>query len=116
MMGNTAAVRPKGPVHLVNNPTKPHVIVRRAFVGTRGRGKKAQRGAALLAAFGVDATNYGGPLGIPGVGPRASAHHPGTHGKHFWEHAEPEAATAAKRAAMAETVKNMARSLGSTVR
>jgi hypothetical protein len=70
---------------LVNDPTKPHTIERKAFVGTRGRGRRARKGAALLSVFGLDARNYGGPLAITGVGPRASAQHPGTRGKHFAE-------------------------------
>lgn len=83
--------KPVGLVRIVNDNTKPHTIERRAFTGTRGRGRRAQRGAAILAAFGVDAHAYGGPLSIPGIGPRASAHHPGTHGKHFVERGKEQA-------------------------
>lgn len=82
--GARAVVRWRGPVHLVNNPTKPHEIRPRAFKGTRGRGKRAQRAAGLLAAFGLDARE-GGTINIAGIGPRARAMHPGTPGKHFFQ-------------------------------
>lgn len=58
-IGAEAVVRWRGPVHLVNNPTVPHVVEQRDFVG---------------------------PITIPGVGFRMYAHHPGTRGKHFFEH------------------------------
>lgn len=54
----------KSPAHLVNNPTKPHHLEQRDFVG---------------------------PLTLPGIGFRMYADHPGTHGKHFFEAGEPEA-------------------------
>lgn len=55
----TALIRATGPVHLIERDTRPHKIA--------PRGKKAK------------------VLSIPGVGPRASAKHPGTKGKHPWE-------------------------------
>ena len=60
-----AIVTAKGPLWLLDNPTKPHVIKARANTftakGTRRKGAKA--------------------LNIPGVGPRASVVSPGTKGK-----------------------------------
>lgn len=76
---------PAGGTRLVNDNTKAHDIRRRGFVGTRGRGARAVKGARLLAAFGVNAQRAGGVLNIPGIGFRASARHPGTRGKHFVE-------------------------------
>lgn len=55
----SAVVRYTGPAHLVNNPTKPHVIEPK-----RGRG-----------------------IVIPGVGVRRSARHPGTKGLKFAQRA-----------------------------
>jgi hypothetical protein len=55
-----------GPAQLVNNPTKPHRIQ------PRSRGRKQRR--ALLLATGDFV---------------ADANHPGTKGKHMWEHAKP---------------------------
>lgn len=57
--GDTASVRWYGPVHLVNNPTKKHKIA-----------PKKRRGRHAIAFSGVVV---------------ASAKHPGTHGKHFFE-------------------------------
>lgn len=54
----TALIRATGPFHLLERDTKAHDI-------TPKKKKKA--------------------LSIPGVGPRASAHHPGSRGKHPWE-------------------------------
>ncbi len=60
-----------GPAHLVNNPTRAHVILPRRRPGVRTRRKQAAR--ALLFPSGDFA---------------ASAHHPGTRGKHFYEKAK----------------------------
>lgn len=85
----SALVRYTGPAHLLNNPTKPHVIRSRKFAGTRGTGARARRGAGLLALFGVDASAQGrGGIVIPGVGVRRYAMHPGTKGLHFAQHAK----------------------------
>lgn len=79
-----AIVRYTGPAHLVNNPTKAHVIRPRKFVGTRGSGARAMKGAALLSIFGVDAHSAGrGGIVLPGVGVRRFANHPGTRGLRF---------------------------------
>lgn len=85
----SALVRYTGPAHLLNNPTKPHIIRPRKFAGTRGRGARAQRGAGLLSLFGVDA-QVGGGIEIPGEGVRRYAMHPGTRGLHFAERAKRE--------------------------
>lgn len=74
-----------GPAHLVNNPTRAHEITPRGFVGTRSVGRKAQRGAALLSFFGVDARKAQGALKLSDGQFRSEVHHPGTHGKHFFE-------------------------------
>lgn len=73
-----------GPAHLVDRDTQAHMIRPRAFVGTRGTGARAQRGAGLLALFGVDARSSGG-LVLPDGGIRTAVQHPGTHGKHFFD-------------------------------
>lgn len=62
-----------GPAHLVNNPTRPHVIVARRPRGTRSRRR------------GRQALTIGGNV-------RASANHPGTRGKRFFEKARVVAA------------------------
>lgn len=59
----TALVRWVGPAHLANNPTKPHTILPRGRTRRRGNAKA---------------------LALP-AGPRASAQHPGTHGKRFYQ-------------------------------
>lgn len=56
-----ALVRATGPFHLVERSTRAHSIT------PKKRARRAQRKRALA---------------IPGVGPRASAQHPGTRGKH----------------------------------
>lgn len=55
-----ALVRATGPFHLIERSTKPHRIAPKKR--RRGQGKRA--------------------MAIPGVGPRASAQHPGTRAKH----------------------------------
>ena len=87
---STATVRYTGQAHLVNNPTKAHDINPRAFKGTRGSGKRVQRGAALLAAFGLDARNHalgGGVITLAGH-PVPTIHHPGTKGLKFAQRAK----------------------------
>lgn len=74
----TALVRYTGPFHLFDNPTKAHEIRPHQFRGTRGKGRRAQKGAALLAAFGLDARD-GGALKIGGNF-RPAVNHPGTPG------------------------------------
>lgn len=65
----TAIVQLRGPAHLVNNPMQAHRIEPRAK-SRRGRGRKK----ALTIGQNV----------------RASANHPGTKGKKFWEASEAE--------------------------
>lgn len=60
----TALLSYFGPVHLVNNNTKAHPIAPKK----KGRGKKAI---------------------LVGGNPRASANHPGTTGKRFFQHSVP---------------------------
>jgi hypothetical protein len=63
-----------GPWQLIEENTSPHIIRPKRRSKSKGRGAK-------------------GAIGIPGIGPRAYAHHPGTKGKHPWakgvEKAEP---------------------------
>jgi len=58
---STALVQATGPVQLIESPTRPHRIP-----------KERQRGRRRIVV-------------IPGVGPRASAQHPGTRGQHPWQ-------------------------------
>lgn len=72
-------VRATGPFQLLERNTKPHRI-------PKERGGRARKRLVV----------------IPGVGPRASANHPGTHGKHPWAKgtalADQLVATAGKKA------------------
>jgi len=56
-----------GPAHLLERDTKPHAIPRGRVTPT---GRVSKRKRKLLS--------------IPGIGVRATAHHPGTKGKHPW--------------------------------
>lgn len=67
---SAVVIKYRGPVHLINNSTKPHPIGPRKR--RRARGGGSGRGGIV----------------IPGVGVRASAQHPGTRGKHFVEAAK----------------------------
>lgn len=95
MVGDDAIVRFTGPAHLVDRPTKAHNIFPRQFQGTRGRGKRAQKGASLLAAFGLNARSGSGGIKLRDGSVRRSVHHPGTKGKHFFELGKPIAAKSA---------------------
>lgn len=75
-----------GWVAILNSKTKPHDIYPRSFVGTRGKGVRARRGAGLMAVFGLNA-HSGGAVAF-GSTVRAHVHHPGTRGKHFVEAAQ----------------------------
>jgi hypothetical protein len=67
--GDEALIQMRGPAHIVNNPTSAHKLVPRgSATGRRRRG-------------GARALTIGNEL-------RASANHPGTRGKHFWEKSE----------------------------
>lgn len=74
----TALVRYTGPFHLFDNPTAPHVIRPHRYKGTRGTGRRAQKGAAILSAFGLDVFD-GGALKVGGS-LWAYVNHPGTPG------------------------------------
>lgn len=74
-VGNTALVRATGPFQLIESDTKQHRIPK-------------QRGARARQRYAV----------IPGVGVRAFANHPGTHGKHPWDKGVVAAAPAAAKA------------------
>jgi hypothetical protein len=69
LLGESAVIKLRGPAQLVNNPTSAHPITPRG-AGT-GRRRRAGKRALTI-----------------GSNVRASANHPGTHGKHFWEAAE----------------------------
>lgn len=72
-----AVVGYTGPAHLMNNPTRPHLIEPR-----RGRGSRRRRGASALVIEGSV---------------RAYANHPGTRGKGFYQKAAAVAARTAPR-------------------
>lgn len=76
---------PPGLTRIVNDPTKPHLIQPRKFVGTRGTGARARKGAAFLAVFGVDAHSSRGAVRLANGNLRRAVQHPGTRGKHFVE-------------------------------
>lgn len=75
----SAVVTYTGPAHLVNNPTRPHRIEPRR---PRGRSTRRRRGASALTINGAV---------------RASANHPGTAGKGFFQKAKAAAERTAPR-------------------
>jgi hypothetical protein len=85
----TALVRATGPLHLLDNPTRPHRITSKV---RKGR-SRASRESFYNAIFG-GGSGFGGakPLRTP-YGPRYSVQHPGTSGKRTFfravERAEP---------------------------
>lgn len=97
---NTVSVKwgPAGWVRILNDRTQPHFIARRGrglgglrnqnLEGGTGAKRRSRRAGKLLlgtlAGTGVGG-QVKGAIGIPGVGPRAYAKHPGTKGKHFVE-------------------------------
>jgi len=77
----TALVRATGPLHLMDNPTRPHRITAKV---RKGRSRRS-RSNFYNAIFG-GGTGFAGatPLRTP-YGPRFSVEHPGTRGKRtFW--------------------------------
>lgn len=95
--GHAAALVRWGPnpgwVKIMDSGAKAHFIGPRSGKGrARGslrkqntmRGSRRAMGMAVASLFGgtVGAGTHGA-INIPGVGPRAWAHHPGTKGKHF---------------------------------
>lgn len=89
----TALVRATGPLHLLDNPTKPHQITAKV---KKGR-SRASRSAFYNAIFGGD----GGfanttPMRTP-YGPRYRVNHPGTKGKQTWKRAVDAASPAIPR-------------------
>lgn len=85
IQGETSAVvKAIGPLHLLERDTKAHVIRPKKFTGTRGTGKRAQKGAALMAAFGLNA-NDGGAIRLADGQLRGVVQHPGTKGQHPFE-------------------------------
>lgn len=78
----SALIRATGPLHLLDNPTRPHVIVPRGLKKGRSR---ASKGDFYNALFG-GGSGFGSakPLRTP-YGPRYRVQHPGTRGKRtFW--------------------------------
>jgi hypothetical protein len=69
-----------GWVKIMMGDVKPHWIYPRKFAGTRGKGKRAQKGAAVLGLFGVNA-HAGGGLVLPDGGVRRAVFHKGIHKK-----------------------------------
>lgn len=84
----SALVRATGPVHLIENDTKPHKISPKRRRGSRGA------------------------LSIPGVGVRASVNHPGTRGKKPWAKAVAKARPKVGGIVAAETNKAMRGAFG----
>lgn len=102
-----AVVTYTGPAHLVNNPTRPHVIAAKRLGLTRRRStSRAARERDVTLAFGGSAAGMFGALRAAtrttrsgaersngaaaltiGSELRAYARHPGTRGKHFFEKA-----------------------------
>jgi hypothetical protein len=76
-----------GPVHIINNPTPPHAIYPR---GARVR----DSGGAI-----TSRRRKGGGQGLrfPDGEVRLYANHPGTSGKHFFEHSQPQVERARSR-------------------
>lgn len=107
-----ALVRYKGPVHLVNNPTKAHYIAAAGLGGNRqGRADRAfqasaarfQGGSARGAFAGSRRSSRGKRSLKFGSSNYAYVHHPGTTGKRFF--------TAAKTIASRTVPDEMARSM-----
>lgn len=75
--GKGVVVKARGPVHLLERPSKPHTIIpKQVGRGARGRGaKRANKQALYNALFG---SQYAGvkPLKTP-YGPRFRVNHPG---------------------------------------
>jgi len=111
----TSIVRFRGPVHLVNNPSRPHIIApkvtfRQGDFGRRSRsGKsrariKASRIVAAEQLIGLltgssasGSVNFGRRAVSTPQGPRRYAKHPGTGGKDFWTPAKLRAFKATPR-------------------
>lgn len=94
----TAIVKFKGPVHLVNNDTSAHLVVTPAK-----KSQMQQQGKALVQLLtgkkvkGVKKSKKKGlVLALP-WGVRAYANHPGTHGKNFFRPADDFARSEVKR-------------------
>lgn len=90
-------VRFKGPVHLVNNDTRPHRILTAA--GRAGQREEARQVIQALTGTRIRRSRRAnGPraLGLP-TGPVASVKHPGTKGKNFFRPADDFARQEVKR-------------------
>lgn len=89
--GNRAIIFAQGPLHLENNPTKPHTELPKSVGRSLGsRRDKASRHDAkqrlYSALFGGEGGFAGAtPLRTP-YGPRYRVTHPGTKGKRTWQH------------------------------
>jgi hypothetical protein len=103
----TAIITYTGPAHLINNPTRPHVIAaRRLGLSRRRSTSRAARERDVTLAFGGSAAGMFGALKAAtrttrsgavrsqgaqaltiGTSLRAYARHPGTHGKGFFQRA-----------------------------
>lgn len=85
----SARVRATGPFHLIESDTKPHKVT------PKGKGRNKRRA-----------------INIPGIGPRASAKHPGTKGKHPWEKGVRRALPRVPQVMMSEQVASLRRFFG----
>lgn len=75
----TALVRAIGPLHLLENPTRAHVIIPKATGRSKGRTKDARRAAKQELYSALFGGQYAGqkPMRTP-YGPRYRVNHPGT--------------------------------------
>lgn len=89
--GDRALIFAQGPLHLENNPTKPHTelpkSVGRSLGGRRDKASRHDAKQRLYSAlFGGEGGFAGAtPLRTP-YGPRYRVSHPGTKGKKTWQH------------------------------
>lgn len=91
-----------GWVKIMDAGTAPHFIAsRKGGSLRRQRSRRGSRRATLMEIAPLFGKSSGegarGAINIPGVGPRAYAHHPGSRGHHFVQAANAAAAAAAKR-------------------
>lgn len=88
--GDRAIITAEGPLHLENNPTKPHTELPKSVGRVLGskRTKAARHDAKQRlydALFGEGGFAGAKPLSTP-YGPRYRVSHPGTKGKKTWQH------------------------------
>lgn len=93
----TALLRARGPLHLIERDTKPHLIFRK---NDRVKGKgagRANRQTMYEELFGGQGAYRGGNLKLLDGGFRKVVKHPGTKGKHPFEHGVTKSRPAAEQ-------------------